>query len=93
MLRDRARIAEKIISDLKRSGEESVDQLMGTLTHHKHKQDGLDREVDYHRRIVNQKEREISIKESDITNLKRLVELETNEKEIEIRRIKSEIEE
>ena len=35
MLRDRARIAEKIISDLKQSGEESVDSLMGTLTHHK----------------------------------------------------------
>jgi hypothetical protein len=32
MLRDRARIAEKIISDLKKSGEESVDSLMSNLT-------------------------------------------------------------
>jgi DNA-directed RNA polymerase specialized sigma54-like protein len=32
MLRDRGRIAEKIISDLKRSGEESVDSLMSTLS-------------------------------------------------------------
>ncbi len=39
------------------------------------------------------KENEISIKEDEINNLKRLIELETNEKEIEIRRIKSEIEE
>jgi hypothetical protein len=46
MLRDRARIAEKIISDLKSSGEESVDSLMGTLSHHKRKQDALDRDVD-----------------------------------------------
>ena len=37
MLRDRGRISEKIISDLKQSGEESVDSLMGTLTHHKHR--------------------------------------------------------
>ena len=33
------------------------------------------------------------MKEGDITNLKRLIELETNEKEVEIRRIKTEIEE
>jgi chromosome segregation ATPase len=93
LLRDRARIAEKIISDLKQSGEESVDSLMGTLSHHKRKQDGLDREVDGLRAVVNTKEREIAIKEGDITNLKRLIELETNEKEVEIRRIKTEIEE
>ena len=37
LLRDRARIAEKIISDLKQSGEESVDSLMSTLSHHKRK--------------------------------------------------------
>jgi chromosome segregation ATPase len=93
MLRDRGRISEKIISDLKQSGEESVDSLMSTLTHHKHRQDALDREVDGLRFVVNQKEREIAVKEGDITNLKRLIELETNEKEVEIRRIKSEIEE
>lgn len=33
------------------------------------------------------------MKEGDITSLKRLIELETNEKEVEIRRIKTEIEE
>ena len=93
MLRDRGRISEKIISDLKQSGEESVDSLMSTLTQHKHRQDAMDREVDGLRFVVNQKEREIAVKEGDITNLKRLIELETNEKEVEIRRIKSEIEE
>jgi len=33
------------------------------------------------------------VKEGDITNLKRLIEMETSEKEVEIRRIKTEIEE
>ena len=32
MLRDRARISEKVINDLKKSGEESVDSLMETLS-------------------------------------------------------------
>jgi hypothetical protein len=32
MLRDRGRVSEKIISDLKRSGEDSVDSLMNTLS-------------------------------------------------------------
>lgn len=39
------------------------------------------------------REDEIAMKEDQINNLKRLVELETNEKEIEIRRIKTEIDE
>lgn len=30
-LRDRVRIAEKVISDLRRSGEESVESLLNTL--------------------------------------------------------------
>lgn len=45
MLRDRSRISEKVISDLKRTGEDSVDSLMETLSTHKHKQETLDREV------------------------------------------------
>jgi hypothetical protein len=35
----------------------------------------------------------VAIKEDDINNLKRTIELETNEKELEIRRIKTEIDE
>ncbi len=46
MLRDRARVSEKVISDLKRSGQESVDQLMEKLTSNKKKQERLDSEVD-----------------------------------------------
>jgi chromosome segregation ATPase len=93
MLRDRARIAEKIISDLKKSGEESVDSLMSNLTAFKHKQDELDREVDSFRAVINAKENEVALKEGNITNLKRQIELETKEKEMEIRRLKTEIDE
>ena len=49
--------------------------------------------MDALRAVINAKENEISIKEDNIVNLKRLIELETNEKEVEIRRIKSEIDE
>jgi predicted nucleic acid-binding Zn-ribbon protein len=93
MLRDRARISEKVINDLKKSGEESVDSLMETLSSNKQKQDALDKEVDGIRAVIVAREHEISCKEDDINNLKRLIELETNEKEIEIRRIKTEIDE
>lgn len=93
MLRDRARVAEKVISDLKKSGEESVDSLMETLGSNKRRQDDLDSQVDQLRGVIEMREAEISRKEEDINGLKRLIELETNEKEIEIRRVKTEIDE
>ena len=93
MLRDRGRVAEKVIHDLKKTGEDSVDQLMEKLNVHKHQQESLDREVESLRSVIEQKEEEISFKEEQINNLKRLIEHETNDKEIEIRRIKTEIEE
>ena len=93
MLRDRARVSEKVISDLKRSGQESVDQLMEKLTSNKKKQERLDSEVDSIRAVIQSKEHEIASKEDEIVGLKRQIELETNEKEMEIRRIRLEIEE
>jgi len=36
-LRERVRIAEKVISDLRRSGEESVESLLNTLYDYKKK--------------------------------------------------------
>lgn len=93
MLRDRARVAEKVISDLKRSGQESVDQLMEKLSYNKQKQARLDTDVDALRAVIQGKEQEIARKEDEIVGLKRLIELETNEKEMEIRRIRLEIEE
>jgi hypothetical protein len=43
--------------------------------------------------VINTKEYEISVKEEEVNKLKRLIELETSEKEIEIRRIRQEIDE
>ncbi len=43
--------------------------------------------------MINTKEYEISVKEEEVNKLKRLIELETSEKEIEIRRIRQEIDE
>lgn len=93
MLRDRGRISERIISSLKHSGEDSVDSLMATLSGYKRGQETLDIEVEGHRIVIISKEAEISAKEEAIINLKRAIEIETNEKEIEIRRIKTEIDE
>jgi hypothetical protein len=45
------------------------------------------------RAVITGKENEVAVKEDDINNLKRLIEIETNEKEVEIRRIRSEIDE
>ena len=53
----------------------------------------MDREIDSIRAVINAKEHEVSVRESDVTNLNRLIELETNEKQIEIRRLKTEIDE
>ena len=67
--------------------------MMGTLSQHKKSQEALDREIDSIRAVINAKEHEVNIREGDITNLKRLIELETNEKQMEIRRLKTEIDE
>eukprot|EP00347_Sterkiella_histriomuscorum_P010875 403374585 len=93
LLRDRVRIAEKIISDLRKSGEESVESLLNNLYAQKKKQEDIEQEADNIRDIINTKEYEISIKEEEVNKLKRLIELETSEKEIEIKRIRGDIEE
>ena len=63
VLRDRVRIAEKIISDLRRSGEESVESLLQNLyalsisfLMAEAKQQELDQEVDNMRDVIDSKE-------------------------------------
>jgi len=48
-LRDRVRIAEKVISDLRRSGEESVESLLNTLYDYRKKQESLMEEAESQR--------------------------------------------
>ena len=66
---------------------------MEKLSSNKKKQERLDSEVDSIRAVIQSKEHEIARKEDEVVGLKRLIELETNEKEMEIRRIRLEIEE
>lgn len=103
VLRDRVRIAEKIISDLKRSGEENVEALLKNLYEQSKlspiityllteaKQEELDEEASNLRDIINTKEYEISKKEEEINRNKRVIEMETSEKELEIKRIRQEL--
>ncbi|CDW82986.1 UNKNOWN [Stylonychia lemnae] len=93
LLRDRVRIAEKIINDLRKSGEESVESLLNNLYTQKKRQEEVEQEADNLRDVINTKEYEISIKEEEVNKLKRLIELETSEKETEIKRIRHDIDE
>ena len=52
------------------------------------KQEDLEVEADNLRDIINTKEHEISIREEEVNKYKRKIELETSEKEIEIKRIR-----
>ena len=48
----------------------------------------MDQEADNLRDIINTKEHEIQKREEEINRIKRFIELETSEKEIEIKRIR-----
>jgi len=87
-LRDRVRIAEKIISDLRRSGEESVESLLSNLYAQKKKQEELDEEADNLRDVINSKEYQIQKKEEEINRVKRFIEMETHEKELQIKKFR-----
>ena len=52
----------------------------------------MEQEADNIRDVINTKEYEISVKEEEVNKLKRLIEMETSEKEIEIKRIRQDIE-
>ena len=68
-LRDWVRIAEKILSDLKRSGEESVEELLKNLFAQKNHQEELEQKADGLKDIINTKEDEIVQKEAEIGRL------------------------
>lgn len=70
VLRDRVRNAEKVISDLKSSGESSVEAIMETLYLMKVKQEELDSESESLRDLINQKEVVIKAKEETKASVK-----------------------
>ena len=70
LLRDRVRIAEKLISDLRKSGQESVEELLTTLWDSKKRQEDLQGEADGLGDIVSTKEQDIARREDEIGRIK-----------------------
>lgn len=70
VLRDRVRAAEKVINDLKSSGESSVEAIMETLYLLKVKQEELDSESETLREVINNKEVVIKQKEETKASVK-----------------------
>ena len=52
----------------------------------------MEEEADNVRDVINTKECDIQRKEEEINRIKRVIEMETSEKEVEIRRMRQEIE-
>ena len=69
-LRERVRASERVISDLKQSGESSVESLMETLYLLKIKQEELESEAQSLRDIINTKEMVIKAKEEQKASIK-----------------------
>lgn len=76
ILRQRVRAAESVISQLRKSGETSVESLLDTLYVLKKKQKTLDEEADTLRMHVQTKETLIKMKEDERGNLKATIENE-----------------
>jgi len=83
-LRDRVRIAEKVISDLRRSGEESVESLLNTLYDYRKKQESLMEEAESQRGQIQECEDEIALLEEVIREKKKEIERQTGDKLAEI---------
>lgn len=84
ILRDRVRAAERVISDLKSSGESSVEAIMETLYLMKVKQEELESESESLREMINSKEVIIKNKEETKASVKQTIEIQNAEKENEI---------
>lgn len=69
-LRERVRASERVISDLKQSGESSVESLMETLYLLKIRQEELESQAQSLRDIINTKEMVIKAKEEQKAGIK-----------------------
>jgi hypothetical protein len=93
ILRDRVRAAERVISDLKSSGESSVEAIMETLYLLKIKQEELDGEAESLREIIKSKEVIIKQKEETKASIKQTIEIQNAEKENEIHALRVQLDE
>lgn len=83
-LKDRVKAAESVISDLRSSGEASVESLMETLYILKIKQEELESNASGLRENIQGKEIHIKLKEEEKAAIKALVEVENADRENQI---------
>ena len=92
-LRDRVRAAESVISDLKSSGESSVEQLMETLYLMKVRQEELDAQAQTMREVIQAKEVVLKSKEEHKAAIKQTIEIENAARENEIHALRVQLNE
>ena len=90
-LRDRVRAAEAVISELKSSGESSVEQLMETLYMMKVRQEELDNESARMRDIISKQEGQLKQKEDYKSSIKQTIEIENAARENEIHALRMQL--
>lgn len=90
-MKSRVRKAEKVISDLRSSGEDSVDKLMETLYLLKIQVEEREAEAEEMRNIIREKEDTIMLKEGEKGMLKQQIEVNNADRENEIQRLRSEL--
>lgn len=88
-LRDRVKASEKEISDLKTSGEASVESLMETLYILKIRQEEMEKEADQLREVIQDKEAQIKAKEDEKARIKQTIEIENADLENEIQALRN----
>lgn len=88
-LRDRVRASERVINDLRRSGEASVESLMESLYLLKIRAEGLDDEATELRECINEKELRIKAKEEGKGCIKATIEVENADRENEIQALRN----
>lgn len=87
-MKQRVRKAESIISDLRKSGEDSVDKLMETLYYLKLQVEEKERQAEEMREVIKNKEDTIQRKENMKSSLKQKIEINNADKENEIQALR-----
>ena len=91
-LKDRVRAAESVISDLRSSGEASVESLMETLYILKVKQEEMESKAQELRAVIQLKEVMIKTKEEEKASIKATVEVENADRENQIHALRKQVE-
>lgn len=87
----RVRKAEKVISDLRSSGEDSVDKLMETMYLLKIQVEEKEAEAEHMRVVIRDKEETIMVKEGQKGHLKQQIEINNADRENEIEALRNQL--